>query len=117
MVKFENSTPESDDPLFQGGAIFARRYNVKITDCEFHGNQAYKGGAISLAGCSPFTCESIIRDSKFTSNTALEAGGAIFYEIRNSPLINNTSTIEFEDNKAHYGNNYASYPKKFETDY
>lgn len=68
-------------------------------------NTAISGGAISIECNYLSKCTNSITNSVFTSNTALEKGGAIVYNSYQPVLANNT----FKDNKANFGDNLSSY--------
>jgi predicted outer membrane repeat protein len=79
-----------------------------MTNSEFTGNQAKKGGAVALK-CSVINgqvCSNNLDSSVFNSNEASSSGGAIYYD----SFRPSTTGSTFSSNKAEYGPNFASFP-------
>ena len=90
----------------QGGALYLEDTHININNVKFENNKAESGGAIFM-GCNAYdSCSSNIEHSKFTNNTAIEQGGAIYYNFKRPNLL----SITYIGNQAMYGPNFASYP-------
>ena len=89
----------------KGGAIISYGY-AGIYYSDFINNTASKGGAVYLDGISYFgpEMEARIDNSKFSDNSALEWGGAVFNE-RDLTVFSS----EFDRNSAQYGGAVSSY--------
>ncbi|CAG9321988.1 unnamed protein product [Blepharisma stoltei] len=112
-TKFVNNTSTA------GGAIYLDNINANIKSCNFYENKAIAtyqisetshesgiGGAIKL-GCSyQGICEYNVFSNDFVENSAeYEGGAAVWKEVM--PKFQSNS---FENNKAEYGENIASFP-------
>ncbi|KAL9658702.1 hypothetical protein ABK040_005857 [Willaertia magna] len=83
-----------------GGAIYA--VGLSISNCEFYGNSAVRGGAIFL--------ESTVFDfgnNSFIKNTALFSGGAIF-NLRPAESTKGNSFYVSDNSAFVYGNDFAT---------
>ncbi|CAI2374797.1 unnamed protein product [Moneuplotes crassus] len=89
-----------------GGAIKISNSKVTINSSLFINNTAISGGVISFHCTSQEKCSFSVANSTFIGNTALEKGGAIYYDYQ--PPVN--KDIVYINNTAPYGNNLASYP-------
>lgn len=94
------------------GALLLENGDLRINECIFVNNSAGtgeilgNGGAVSLF-CPSRTagCSAVITNSTFRSNVASHEGGAIRWTDWKPTLIN----LTFEDNRAAYGPNIASF--------
>ncbi len=102
-AQFIRTTFTDNHSVKNGGAVsfelksYNGNSNLKITDCEFSGNQAeVSGGAIHVVGPSSswLDMDLIISGSRFTHNQAGEHGGAIFF---NAPYVQNTRSYSISD--------------------
>lgn len=66
---FTNNQAKKEDG---GGAISAECISMQITDSSFTKNKGVEGGALMIS------CNTTIRNSNFTSNSATNKGGAIY---------------------------------------
>ncbi|CAG9321986.1 unnamed protein product [Blepharisma stoltei] len=112
-TEFVNNTSSA------GGAIYLNNINIEIKFCEFYENKAFMtsqisgfthesgiGGAIYF-GCSySGECNFNVFSNVFVGNSADYEGGAIDWFDVMPKFVNNL----FENNKAIYGENIASYP-------
>ena len=90
----------------QGGAMLIENSNSTIKNMTFEYNIARSGGAIYINCDSYDICRNIINGSTFSDNTAIEQGGAIYYDYRRPELSN----ITFNNNDAFHGPDIGSYP-------
>ena len=102
------STFTSNTAVTLGGAIHCQKANLTVTDCSFTENYAGGtatepefGGAIRVNGTSAAHVTATISGGTFTSNTAVENGGAISSNYADL-TVNNGCT--FSGNSAAQGN-------------
>ena len=95
----------STDKL-QGGAMLIENSNSTMKNMTFEENVAKSGGAIYINCDSYDICSNMISNSTFSDNTAIEQGGAIYYNYRRPEMPN----ITFNNNDASYGPDIGSYP-------
>lgn len=95
----ENST-FTGNSAGRGGAIRCTQSAPSIRKCTFIQNSAESGAAISFIGLFP--SNSVIADSIFTQNSALETGGALCLQGSSTTIINCINCI-FTENSAGAG--------------
>jgi len=91
-----------------GGAIHMINTQVTVTNCTFSHNVGLRGAAIVFECTSSTSCDLNLDYVVFTSNKALEQGGAIDYNYIRPDIVECT----FTNNSAQYGPDIASYPVK-----
>ena len=89
----------------QGGAMLIENSNSTMQNMTFEYNVAKSGGAIYINCDSYDICSNMISNSTFSRNTAVEQGGAIYYNYRRPDMSN----IAFSNNEASYGPDIGSY--------
>ena len=92
----------------RGGAIYSLSSNITLQNSNLASNTAIVGGGICIDCVSGDYWYSNISNTTFLNNTATESGGALNYNYKRPELKNNT----FNNNKAAYGQDIASYPVK-----
>ena len=92
----------------QGGAIEIINSQLSVINSTFINNTAMSGGAISFEWTNLSNWDLQINNSIFSLNTAVLQGGAIYYSYKR-PIF---SQITYDNNKAQYGNDIASYAVK-----
>jgi hypothetical protein len=116
---FQNSSfHQNGYSASKGGAIQIYDSEVTFDRILFENNVANVGGAINFDCYSLNMWELAILNSQFINNQAIDKGGALYYGFKRP----NFEKIEFSNNTALYGNNYASYAVKIrlnesDTDY
>ena len=103
-----NSNFTNNSALEKGGAIYLIESSLSLFNCEFKDNNAKFGGAIYSEANYNDNNEKVLtlRKCQFLYNRAFYDGGAIKW-ISIRPIIEETY---FDENKALYGNNLASFP-------
>ncbi|CAI2375821.1 unnamed protein product [Moneuplotes crassus] len=81
---------------------------IAIQNTTFSQNKARSGAGIAILCKKSTHCSTSLTDIIFDSNEATQKGGAIYYDVYR-PIMTN---ITFNQNKAVYGENIASYPIK-----
>ena len=89
-----------------GGALQIVDSNLTVSRSTFSNNRGYSGAAIKLDCVAGTVCSYMIDMNNFTSNTAIESGGAIYYNMFRPVMLSNI----FDSNTAQYGKDIASYP-------
>jgi hypothetical protein len=85
LTELSGFTLRGGSPQFDGGAVYAYRSQVFISNCEFSGNSTPgDGGAIAL-----YESWALIRQSVITANAARQGGG-IFANSSTLILVGNT---------------------------
>lgn len=115
-----NSSRFIGNTAIEYGAVYLNGGDLNIKNSTFESNiatgiisQNYqnkgKGGALYL-GCdeATWTCAISLSHNRFSNNSALSNGGAIYWDSFEPDFINHTNT--FISNTAVYGNDTASYP-------
>ena len=102
---FSNTTFESNEAKFTGGALFWYAGDAAITmECTFLNNTAAAAGAFGFAGNNALIVESEFTSNSATGESAAVGGGAIMY-YGNEAIIGNSA---FKENTAE-GNGGAIY--------
>jgi len=85
LVEYGYAATSGTNPDNAGGGIQVNATNVTITNCLFRNNYSNFGGAVTVnAGRN-----TIIRNSRFKSNSANEAGGAVLLWTSSTAVVEN----------------------------
>ena len=98
----------NNNAIKNGGAMKFLNQYTQITNCSFINNSAIYGGAIFFGTNVNSSCYLLLNQVVFQGNSAFQEGGAIKSTYNLPQIINNS--VVMRNNKALYGNNYASYP-------
>jgi hypothetical protein len=106
-ISIYHSNTSNHCALDIGGVVYSSDGYLVVQNSSFSKSIANQGGVFGLLCSKTTICTYNILGNNFTQNTALDVGGAIYYnEFRPSNLLNNF----YSSNQAVYGNNYGSYP-------
>ena len=108
MIRDSQLLRNGDARLLYGGAILVENSDVTIFNTTFDNNTAMHGAAIAFKCTSMTLCSLNATENRFVDNTAVQEGGAIYYDYNRPEIANNI----FIDNQAQYGPDIASYPVK-----
>ena len=105
FIKYCNFSNNS--AIYNGGSIVLNNQYAELFKCSFFNNTALYGGAIYFKTDSNSSAELIMNEIYFEANRAFKEGGAIKSTFN---LPHQNKTFNAINNKASYGNNFASYP-------